>query len=113
MTKQQLDRIRELRHENYSYQFIGDTLGIPMNTVKSACQRYGFVAEGPRKTKHEKQNALLCKYCHRPLVLPTNDGDKRAGRADRAFCSDNCRTKWWRENRKIIKKTTGHFSPSE
>ena len=50
MTAQQLERISELRRENYSYQFIGDTLGMPMNTVKSICRRQGFEANGPRKT---------------------------------------------------------------
>lgn len=92
MTKEQLDSIRELRRENYSYQFIGDTLGIPMNSVKSACRRYGFVAVGDRKTKLEKENAPICKYCNKPIV---------GGRTGQSFCSDACRTKWWRSNQKI------------
>lgn len=91
MTAQQLERISELRRENYSYQFIGDTLGMPMNTVKSICRRQGFEANGPRKTKVEKQNAPLCLQCHKLL-----DGQKKM------FCSDYCRVKWRRNNRKVI-----------
>ena len=95
MTALQCERIADLRRENYSYQFIADALGIPMNTVKSICRRKGFAAEGPRKTKAEKQQVTLCKNCHRLLV---------DGRKDRAFCSESCRSAWWRNNRKIIQK---------
>ena len=95
-----LDSIRELRRENYSYQFIGDTLGIPMNTVKSTCRRYGFVAVEPFKSKEEKAHAPICKYCHK--LLPKSNRGK-------SFCSATCRAKWWREQRtiSIIPSTKG------
>lgn len=96
MTTQQLDQIAALRHENYSYQFIADKLSMSMNTVKSVCRRKGFDASGNRKTKQEKENATLCRYCLKPL--PANS------RKSAEFCSDLCRTKWWRTSRKIIKK---------
>lgn len=85
-------RIAEFRQQNYSYRFIGHILNLSPNTVKSICRRQGFAAEGPRKTKVEKQNAPLCKNCHRLLIR---------GRSDRAFCSEKCRSDWWRNNRII------------
>lgn len=86
----QLLRIAELRQQNYSYRFIGDILSLSPNTVKSICRRKHFEATGPRKTKAEKQNAPLCKNCRRLLT---------GGRNDRTFCSEKCRTDWWRRNR--------------
>ena len=91
MTTTQLERISELRGQNFSYQFIGEALGLSINTVKSVCRRRGIPAHGPRKTKAEKQEAALCKYCHRLLY----------GRSDKHFCSANCRRAWHLENRKI------------
>lgn len=94
MTQQELERIKTLRQHNYPYRFIGEALSLPPNTVKSICRRKNFEPVGQRKTKSEKQNAPLCKNCH---CLLTD------GRKDRAFCSDECRSTWWKNNRKIIK----------
>ena len=91
MTAQQLERITELRHLNYSYQFIGDALGMSVNTVKSICRRRGIEAFGPRKSKEEKQNAPLCRQCYKPLA-----------HAGQIYCSELCRSRWRRENRKVI-----------
>lgn len=88
------ERIAEMRLQNYSYSFIGRTLGMSPNTVKSICRRQGLAAEGPRKSKAEKQNAPLCKNCHRLLT---------GGRSDRVFCSEKCRSDWWKNNRTISK----------
>ena len=87
-----LDRISALRRENYSYSFIGKTLGMPMNTVKSLCRRKGFKAEGSRKTKYEKEHAKLCRWCHKPLI---------GLREDAKCCSVYCNTRWWRTTRKV------------
>lgn len=96
MTAQQMEQIAVLRQQNYPYSFIGKELSLSPNTVKSVCRRKGFEAEAPRKTKTEKANAVLCKNCHKPFVLGT--------RKDAVFCSDACRTAWWRNNRKVIEK---------
>ena len=93
MTSSQMKIIEALRRRNYSYAFIGERLSLSANTVKSICRRKHFDADGPRKTKAEKQSAALCKYCSAPL---------EGGRKDRAFCSDECRSNWWKENRKVI-----------
>ena len=98
MTAQQLERIEELRAQNYPYSFIGRELDLSSNTVKSICRRKGFHAFGSRKTKAEKQHPPLCKNCHRVLT--------GAGRSDRQFCSAKCRAAWWRSQREVIKKET-------
>lgn len=96
MTTAQRECIAELRAQNYPYSFIGKALDLSPNTVKSVCRRKSFEAHGNRKTKTEKQNAVLCKNCHKPL------DDK--GRRDRLFCTESCRMEWWKNNRKIIEK---------
>lgn len=95
MTALQSERIAEMRLQNFSYSFIGRALDMSPNTVKSYCRRQGFAAEGPRKTKAEKENAQLCKHCHRVM---------NGGRSDRRFCSDRCRTAWRRMHLKIMEK---------
>ena len=96
MTTQQLEAIAIMRFENYPYQFIGNHLGIPVNTVKSICRRLEIETLKPRKTKAEQQNTRFCKNCDKPLSL--------SSRSDAVFCSDYCRVKWRRKNRRIIEK---------
>lgn len=93
MSRVQWERIAELRALNYSYQFIADKIGMPMNTVKSICRRQEFLTNGPRKTKIEKQTARLCRNCLKPLYLEQ--------RRDSVFCSDYCKTAWRRKNRRV------------
>ena len=89
-------RIAELRQQNYSFRFIGDALSMSPNTVKSICRRRGYAAFGSRKTKAEKQITRFCQNCG--AVLPLN------GVQEQRFCSDRCRRKWWKMNRKVIEK---------
>ncbi len=96
MTLRQLDQIATLRLHNYSYNFIGRELNLSPNTVKSVCRRRGFKAIEARKTKAEKESAVLCKNCRKPLPKGT--------RIDATFCSDYCRSEWWRRNRKVVEK---------
>ena len=102
MTTSQCERIAEMRLQNYSYSFIGRALDLSPNTVKSICRRQGFPAKGPRKTKEEKQNTILCKNCRKPLG--------QNGRKDRLFCTESCRIEWWKNNRKVIEKKSYLFS---
>lgn len=94
MTGQQLEQIAALRLENYPYSFIGRELGLSPNTVKSVCRRKGFGATGSRKTKAEKLNAPICRYCHKIIN----------GRKGQNFCSEFCRIEWWKARRKVIAK---------
>lgn len=96
MTVETLEIIGILRGLNYSYSFIARELELSMNTVKSICRRKGFKAHGKRKTKAEKASAPICKCCHRPLPEGT--------RSDAKFCSAYCRSKWRRQNYKVIEK---------
>lgn len=96
MTKTQQQTIADLRRQNYPCSFIAQALGMNVNTVKSVCRRKGFITEGTRKTKPEKQNTHLCKNCHR--ILPTD------GRRDQIFCNDACRMEWWKMARRVVKK---------
>ena len=96
MTSSQLQCIKELRQENYSYQFIADQFSLSANTIKSICRRKGFTAAGQRKTKEEKNTANLCKHCHRPLPENTRKGT--------GFCSEPCRIAWWAMHRKVTEK---------
>lgn len=88
--------IAELRKMNYSYRFIGDALSLSPNTVKSICRRKHLDTFGPRKTKAEKQNTVLCKNCLRLL--------DQSSRKDRLFCSEACRIEWWKNHRRVIEK---------
>ena len=94
MTGQQLEQIAALRRKNYPYSFIGRELGLSPNTVKSVCRRKGFGATGLRKTKAEKLNAPICRYCHKIID----------GRKGQNFCSEFCRIEWWKAWRKVIAK---------
>ena len=94
MTGQQLEQIAALRRKNYPYSFIGRELGLSPNTVKSVCRRKGFGATGLRKTKAEKLNAPICRYCHKIID----------GRKGQNFCSEFCRIEWWKARRKVIAK---------
>lgn len=96
MTAKQLETIAALRQHNYPYSFIGRALGLPANTVKSVCRRKNYEAHGHRKTKAEKLSARFCQYCG--AVLSTNCPKEQR------FCSDRCRRKWWKDNRKIVEK---------
>ena len=92
----EMELIAKLRGENYSYQYIANQLGMPMNTVKSICRRHRFAAYGPRKTKQEKKRSVICKNCHRPL--------DEGLRMDAMFCSGYCRKAWQRRNRRVCEQ---------
>ena len=89
-------RIAELRQQNYSYRFIGDALSMSPNTVKSICRRCGYDAFGDRKTKAEKLSTRFCQNCGAVLL--------HCGNREQKFCSDSCRRKWWKINRRITEK---------
>lgn len=92
INRQQRDIIKKLRAENYSYATIGKVMGLNQNTVKSVCFRKGVETPSiPRKTKAEKAQLQICKQCGTPIDNPWN-------RAQKLFCSDKCRRKYWNEH---------------
>lgn len=96
MTAKQLETIAALRRHNYPYSFIGRELGLSINTVKSVCRRKNYKANGQRKTKEEKLSARFCPNCGTVLSPDCSKGQR--------FCSDRCRRKWWKDNRRILEK---------
>lgn len=83
-----LDAVKALRQEGYSLTTIANLMGINRNTLKSQCRRYDIPVAKKRKTKAESQNIQLCKFCWKPV--------KRTTKREKAFCSDLCRTRYWR-----------------
>ena len=97
MTFNQISTIQNLRAENYSYAKIAEVLGMSPDTVKSYCLRHNIVASSvPRKTKEEKANLMICRWCGKPIDNPWNRVGKR-------FCSDACRTKYQNEQKRLKK----------
>ena len=76
MTNKEKADILTMREKGLSYRVIGETLGFPINTVKSLCRR-----------AEEKRG--LCRNCGKPLT-------DVAQRATKQYCSDWCRRAWWK-----------------
>lgn len=91
MTTNEKDNIRFLRDEGFAYNAIASRLGISVNTVKSFCRRNGL--NGIAK----KQPRQTCRQCGQPLV-------QEPKRAERKFCSEACRRKWWKEHTHLVNK---------
>lgn len=86
------DSIFELRKLNYSYACIGKKLGISPNTVKSLCRRSGIQPWDTYKTKQQKADLEVCKYCGKFLI--------QNSRQHKTFCDDSCRMAYWKEARR-------------
>ena len=95
MTDLQKLKIQNLRQENYSFAKIAETLQMKESTIKSYCQRHGVkTPDIPRKTKAEKAELSICRYCGKKLENPWN-------RIGKVFCSDNCRTAFHNEEKRL------------
>ena len=77
MTNQEKQHINELRSAGYSYQAIADETGISLGSIKMYFKRSKEVIHVPR-----------CEQCNKPLR-------QDLVRANRRFCSDTCRRRWW------------------
>ncbi len=77
MTNQEKQRINDLRKAGLSYQAIADETGISLGSIKMYFKRSKEVIPVPR-----------CDQCHKPLR-------QDLVRANRRFCSDTCRRRWW------------------
>lgn len=86
MTDLQKQQILALREQNVTYAAISDTLGIPVNTIKTFCRRSGMTAKMPQKEKP------CCKNCGHELTNTTHA-------RPRLFCSDQCKQAWWNKHR--------------
>ena len=105
MTDLQKLKIQNLRQENYSFAKIAETLQMKESTIKSYCQRHGIkTPDIPRKSKAEKAELSICRYCGKKLENPWN-------RIGKVFCSDNCRTAFHNEEKRLKRLNTSKKGP--
>ena len=91
MTNTEIRDIQELQCRGLGYRRIASILNLPINTVKSYCQRHP-VAGQPLEIVGG------CKNCGADL-------GKDAARYKKQFCSDSCRMSWWNQHRYMVRRT--------
>lgn len=91
MKRGDFKQVQSLREAGYSYSRIAAVLGVPKNSVKSYCNRFG-IHLGPRDPDSSVDGILHCKQCG--LVIES--GYQSTGRK---FCSTECRMRWWNAHR--------------
>lgn len=93
--------ILKLRLSGCTYNEIAEILSISKNTVQSICQRAGIKCTDITNRKdYKKGDFQACKWCGKLFENPWN-------RKGKAFCSDQCRTEWWNEKRRLNPRKTG------
>lgn len=100
MTMIQKDTIKRMRSEGYSFSQISKVIGISVNTLKSYCRRNKFSKETGNediKREHEIEDVNICKYCSAAI-------DQIPKQKPKKFCSEKCRTAWWKINADSINK---------
>ena len=96
LTKEQKDKITELRLQGYGYKAIAAMLGdgVKRENVRYFCKKHGLI--GPpeligRNFDEHRGNPNFCKQCGSRLIRNKHSGVK-------LFCSDSCRRAWWKAN---------------
>ena len=91
MKREDLKQVRSLREAGYSYSKIATILGVPKNSVKSYCNRFGIrlITES---SVSDADGVLRCRQCGRQI-----DHERRT--AVKQFCSNECRMRWWNAHR--------------
>ena len=77
MTREEKNKVQELRHEGKSCNAIAKSLGISPSTVIVFCRNHD-----------ENETFDVCPQCGADLVHTPKHKKKK-------FCSDKCRTMWW------------------
>lgn len=99
MNDKEKEQITILRREGLSYQHIANILGLPRSTVSSHCLRNDI---SPPETvmfyEEGKYFYKTCPNCHELFSVKKNHAKQ--------FCSDKCRTEYWRKNRAKRKEMT-------
>lgn len=105
ITDIQQEKIIALRQRRVTYQEIGDTTGLTMDTVKSYCRRNNITAPGKIKTaqrpvkpepkKTGLPNLTFCLNCNRLITQAPKQKPKK-------FCCPKCRDVWWNKNRNLV-----------
>ena len=84
MTKQEKGQIELLRTSGYSYGEIARMLNKQKSTVSNYCLRNHIESPGQKL-----KNYRLCPVCKNLFIAER--------RQDKSFCSNTCRSKYWRE----------------
>ena len=77
MTNEEIKKISVLQRQGKGYKAIADTLGLPVNSVKSWCRRHPL----DDATGH-------CQQCGAPIHQTPH-------KRQRKFCDSACRIAWW------------------
>lgn len=93
MTKDQKQKIQQMRHEGSSYLQIALALDISENTIKSYCRRNNLNISSRNKLQTVKETHKICMQCGKPLTHGTKGYPKK-------FCTEECRRIWWKSNDK-------------
>lgn len=84
MTQDEKCNISRLRTQGIGYRRIASILGLSENTVKSYLKRNATLA--PSEKAHG-----FCRLCGKAI-------EQKPHKRKREFCSDYCRSRWWRKN---------------
>ena len=91
MTKEEKNKINNLRISGMGYKKIAYLMNVAEGTVKSHCKRNNiFPVEN-------KEGIKLCKNCG-------VDVGQKSGRKEKKFCSNKCRNDWWSKNQELLNK---------
>ena len=91
MKREDFKQVQTLRESGYSYSEIATVLGVPKNSIKSYCNRFG-IRLGSGAPPDDVDSALRCRQCG--LVI-----EKKRSAAIKRFCSSECRMRWWNAHR--------------
>ena len=100
MTERQKSDIRLLRERGKKYGEVAETLGLSLAAVKKFCQRNGLTDE--KLGRQQAQAALPADADDDGKHCRNCGGELPKGR--RAFCSEACRSAWWKEHPEKIRK---------
>ena len=81
MTKEEKNKIEDLRMQGLGYTKIAQNLGLSINTVKSYCRRN---LPGHSNDQDSVEEQHRCKNCGCEVL-------QNPGRKEKMFCSDKCR----------------------
>ena len=91
MKREDLKQVRSLRDAGYSYSRIASALGVPKNSVKSYCNRFG-IRSGVGDRDSDADGIVRCRQCGSVIERERQPRTKR-------FCSSECRMRWWNAHR--------------
>lgn len=89
MTKQQKEIVKQLRSEGKGYGKISEIVKLSKSTISSYC-------------KTLEKEASFCLTCSAKLK-------QTGGHRQKKYCSDSCRSKYWKLHKSEIKRNPNHI----